>query len=149
MSAHSCRSDPYRGQSHGRSCRALSRRRDQSPGNLLSFNSAIRKSAAVVNAYREKPICVLISNAGVMNIPTHTLSIDGPGMQLATNWLGPFLFTNLLISKPFAALSGARVVNVIRNCDAITSFRFSDWNLTGMSSPCWYNSCADRKTVSS
>ncbi|XP_042399397.1 short-chain dehydrogenase TIC 32 B, chloroplastic-like [Zingiber officinale] len=47
---------------------------------------------------RNLPLNVLINNAGVMNCP-YKLSEDGIEMQFATNHLGHFLLTNLLLEK--------------------------------------------------
>ena len=74
-------------------------------------------SLASVKAFAEtftsqnRPIDVLINNAGVMNIPKRELSADGFEMQLATNCLGHFALTLRLI--PSLRLSKQpRVVNV-------------------------------------
>ncbi|PQE05108.1 short-chain dehydrogenase protein [Rutstroemia sp. NJR-2017a BVV2] len=64
--------------------------------DLVSFD-AVRSAAAEVNAYAEKSIDILIKNAGLMNIPERTLSVDGFVVHLATNYPGSFLFTNLLM----------------------------------------------------
>ena len=93
----------------------------------VSSLASVRSAAAEVNAYLEPHIDVLINNAGVMNIPTRTLSVDGIEMHLATNYLGPFHFTNLIMKK-LAAAKTPRVVNVASNGYAISPFRFSDWN---------------------
>ena len=52
-----------------------------------------------------RPIDILINNAGVMAIPKRTLSRDGFEMQFATNVLGPFLLTGLLLPLVLAAKS--------------------------------------------
>ncbi|KAB2571002.1 putative oxidoreductase [Lasiodiplodia theobromae] len=88
--------------------------------DLASFAS-IRAAAAQVTA----PLHLLINNAGVMNVPTRTLSADGYEMHLAVNYLGLFLLTNLLV--PRLAL-GARVMNVASSAHTISPFRFDDYN---------------------
>uniref|UniRef100_A0ACD5XQ48 Uncharacterized protein n=1 Tax=Avena sativa TaxID=4498 RepID=A0ACD5XQ48_AVESA len=61
----------------------------------LSSIASVRKFAA---DYIDKglPLNILINNAGVMAIP-YTLSKDGIEMQFATNHVGHFLLTNLLL----------------------------------------------------
>jgi NAD(P)-dependent dehydrogenase (short-subunit alcohol dehydrogenase family) len=80
---------------------------------LLIFDLAdlgsVRRAAAEVNSY-EETLDVLINNAGVMVCP-YEKTVDGFETQLATNHLGPFLFTNLLLSKSIK-VSGLRIVNV-------------------------------------
>ncbi len=92
--------------------------------DLSSFES-VKEAAAEVNNYTES-INVLINNAGVMNVPERTLSVDGFEMQLATNHLGPFLFTNLIMGKLIA--SKGRIVNIVSNGYLLAPFRFSDYN---------------------
>jgi NAD(P)-dependent dehydrogenase (short-subunit alcohol dehydrogenase family) len=50
-------------------------------------------------------IDILINNAGVMAIPKRTLSGDGFEMHFATNVLGPFLLTGLLLPLVLAGQS--------------------------------------------
>ncbi|WAS95342.1 oxidoreductase [Nannocystis punicea] len=61
-----------------------------------------------------RPIDVLINNAGVMALPQRRISVDGHELQFATNVLGPFRLTGLLLP---ALLQGAapRVVTVSSN----------------------------------
>ncbi|KAG6514676.1 short-chain dehydrogenase TIC 32 B, chloroplastic-like [Zingiber officinale] len=63
----------------------------------LSSQKSVR---AFANRFIERnlPLNVLINNAGVMNCP-YKLSEDGIKMQFATNHLGHFLLTNLLLEK--------------------------------------------------
>lgn len=66
-----------------------------------------------VNDLREHAggLDTLIHNAGVMAIPTRQLSVDGWEMQFATNVVGPFALTGLLL--PLLLQSAApRVVTV-------------------------------------
>ncbi|RLP77370.1 SDR family NAD(P)-dependent oxidoreductase [Mycetocola tolaasinivorans] len=46
----------------------------------------------------EGPVDTLINNAGIMQVPEQ-VSADGFELQLATNFLGPFLLTNLLLPR--------------------------------------------------
>ncbi|CAK5278286.1 unnamed protein product [Mycena citricolor] len=67
----------------------------------LSSLAAVRIAAAEVNAY-EEPIHVLINNAAAP-IGPFKLTVDGLENQMATDHLGPFLFTSLIAPKILAA----------------------------------------------
>jgi len=58
----------------------------------------------------ETPIHILVNNAGVL-LPTRTETAEGIETTFATNLLGHFLLTNLLVPK-LAASAPARIVNV-------------------------------------
>ena len=92
----------------------------------LSSLDSVAAAAKEVNAYPEPGIDLLINNAGIMNIPERTLSVDGFEMQLATNHLGPFIFTNSIVVKIIHARG--RIVNIVSNGHALSPFRFSDYN---------------------
>lgn len=72
----------------------------------ISSQKSIREAAT--KAAEFGAIEVLINNAGIMGTP-RALSADGIEMQLATNHLGPFLLTGLLLPQLAASGSG-RVV---------------------------------------
>ncbi|XP_008241306.1 PREDICTED: short-chain dehydrogenase TIC 32, chloroplastic-like [Prunus mume] len=61
---------------------------------------SIKSVGAFVNSFNalDLPLNLLINNAGVMFCP-HQLSEDGIELQFATNHLGHFLLTNLLLEK--------------------------------------------------
>ena len=59
---------------------------------------------------RQRRLDVLINNAGALFSERET-SVDGIELSFATNVLGPFLLTNLLIS-PLKASAPSRIVNV-------------------------------------
>ena len=54
---------------------------------------------------------LLINNAGVMALPTRELTVDGFERQFATNYLGPFALTALLLPS-IKQTAGSRVVTV-------------------------------------
>ena len=81
-----------------------------------------------VNAYAE-PIDVLINNAGIMAAPYAT-TVDGLEAQFATNHVGPFLFTNLIMQRVLAAGRGARVVNVSSSGHALEGIRWDDYGFS-------------------
>jgi len=73
-------------------------------------------------ANHNKPIHILLNNAGVMACPRST-TVDGFEMQFGTNHLGHFLLTNLLI--PYLKMAGnARVVNVSSHAHTGSPIRF-------------------------
>ncbi|KAF4985722.1 hypothetical protein FDECE_16362 [Fusarium decemcellulare] len=86
------------------------------------------QSAAASLADQEQPIDILINNAGVMALPNRTLSPDGHEMHFATNFLGHWLFTNLLTPK---LSSGSRVVNVTSGGYMVCPIRFHDIDWEG------------------
>ncbi|KAJ6453142.1 NAD-P-binding protein [Mycena sanguinolenta] len=77
----------------------------------LSSLAAVRKAAAEVNAYPE-PLHVLIHNAAAGG-GGFKLSADGFESQIATNHIGPFLFTKLLAPKLLAAKSDSYLPRVV------------------------------------
>ncbi|KAL2610529.1 hypothetical protein R1flu_029102 [Riccia fluitans] len=81
--------------------------------DLASFDSV--RAFAKEYSRKDLPLNILINNAGVMGNP-FTLSKDGIELQFATNHLGHFLLTNLLLDnlKKTAQSSGveSRIVNV-------------------------------------
>ncbi|XP_042441701.1 pentatricopeptide repeat-containing protein At3g16610-like [Zingiber officinale] len=67
---------------------------------------------------RNLPLNVLINNAGVMNCP-YKLSEDGIEMQFATNHLGHFLLTNLLLEKMKNIAKESRIEGRIMNLSSV------------------------------
>eukprot|EP00252_Welwitschia_mirabilis_P022500 TRINITY_DN6103_c0_g1_i1.p1 TRINITY_DN6103_c0_g1~~TRINITY_DN6103_c0_g1_i1.p1 ORF type:complete len:323 (+),score=61.66 TRINITY_DN6103_c0_g1_i1:399-1367(+) len=80
----------------------------------LSSLSSVRKFADSFRAL-DRPLNILINNAGIMACPFQ-LSKDGIELQFATNHLGHFLLTNLLLDKIKATAKETgiegRIVNV-------------------------------------
>ncbi|MFO0547374.1 MAG: oxidoreductase [Polyangiaceae bacterium] len=79
----------------------------------LSDLASIRAFAEAERA-RSRPLDVLIHNAGVMALPHREVSVDGHEMQFATNVLGPYLLTGLLLPSLLQA-KAPRVVTVSSN----------------------------------
>lgn len=92
----------------------------------LSSQKSVRKSATEINSI-VKEIDILICNAAIMACPFEK-SEDGVEMQFATNYLGHFLLTNLLIEKILKAKKGMRIVNVSSWGHAFELVRFDDIN---------------------
>ena len=105
--------------------------------DLASLDS-VRAAGEAAAAYG--PVHVLINNAGVM-ATSRTTTPDGFDLQLATNHVGPFLLTGLLLPQLVAA-GDARVVTVSSAAHrmarrAPTSFEppspYRKWQLYGQS----------------
>ncbi|KAK7028726.1 hypothetical protein R3P38DRAFT_3190348 [Favolaschia claudopus] len=79
----------------------------------LSSLASVRKAAAEVNALPD-PLHVLINNAAATRTGfTLQLTSDNVELQYATNHVGPWLFTNLLIPKLIASSSSNTTPRVI------------------------------------
>lgn len=74
----------------------------------LADLSSVRRAAA--QASELGPLHLLVNNAGVMATP-HQRTVDGFELQLATNHLGPFLLTGLLLPRLVESGDG-RVVSI-------------------------------------
>lgn len=60
--------------------------------------------------WEQRPVDILINNAGVMALPRREVSIDGFEMQMATNYFGHFALTAQLL--PLLSGGNARVVQL-------------------------------------
>ncbi|KAL2008387.1 hypothetical protein VTN00DRAFT_8369 [Thermoascus crustaceus] len=86
--------------------------KDSGPGELEYLHldlSDLRtvKPAAETLRRKETKIDVLWNNAGVSMVPEGSVSVQGHELHLATNCLGPFLFTKLLMPLLLAAVLAA------------------------------------------
>ncbi|TVY34838.1 Short-chain dehydrogenase-like protein [Lachnellula subtilissima] len=90
--------------------------------DFSSFPSVRAAASAITRLLHGRKIDVLFNNAGI-NVFSRQLNAEGIELQFATNHLGPFLFTNLLL--PLLA-SGGRVVNTSSEAHRISPVRFSD-----------------------
>lgn len=105
--------------------------------DLASLKS-VREAAECCKRILEKEgrgLDVLFNNAGV-NLSERRLTEGGVEMQFATNHLGPFLLTNLLLPFMCTRKGGARVVNTSSEAHRISPVRFSDVSIGGNSSYC-------------
>jgi NAD(P)-dependent dehydrogenase (short-subunit alcohol dehydrogenase family) len=91
----------------------------------LSDNSLVRRAAKTINSSIDR-LDVLVNNAGVMAIKDYTKSADGFEMNFASNHLGHFLLTNLLMSKILAANGVA--INISSTGHELAEFNFEDPN---------------------
>jgi len=88
----------------------------------VSDLGAVRRVAASFLATKQ-PIDVLVNNAGIAG--TRRLSKDGFDITYATNHIGPFLLTNLLLPRLQEAPQG-RVVNVASHAHFM--IKEADWS---------------------
>jgi NAD(P)-dependent dehydrogenase (short-subunit alcohol dehydrogenase family) len=65
----------------------------------------------VIERFPGQSLDLLINNAGVMALPTREVTGDGFERQFATNYLGPFALTLLLLPS-IKQMAGSRVVTV-------------------------------------
>ncbi|KAF5673886.1 oxidoreductase [Fusarium heterosporum] len=91
----------------------------------LSSMKSVRAAAEEVNGWTDVPkIDVLVNNAGIM-ATDFRLTEDGFESQFASNHLGHFLFTNLIIGKILTAES-PRVVSVSSSGHRLGAIRWGD-----------------------
>ena len=79
--------------------------------SVAELDVADPASVAAFVAGWDRPLHVLVNNAGVMALPTLERTRDGREMQFATNYLGHFALT-LGLHRWLKAAGGARVVSV-------------------------------------
>ncbi len=78
----------------------------------LSVQASVHAFAKrVMERFPGQSLDLLINNAGVMALPTREVTADGFERQLATNYLGPFALTGLLLPS-MKQIAGSRVVTV-------------------------------------
>lgn len=98
----------------------------------LSSQQSVRAAAARVLAWASLPtIDIVVNSAAVMLLPDRTMSVDGLEMQMATNHIGHFLLTNLIMPKLIEAsetrpVGATRVVNVSSASPWTSHMRWSD-----------------------
>jgi NAD(P)-dependent dehydrogenase (short-subunit alcohol dehydrogenase family) len=78
----------------------------------LADQSSIRAFVQrVIERFPGQSLDLLINNAGVMALPTREVTVDGFERQFATNYLGPFALTALLLPS-IKSQPGSRVVTL-------------------------------------
>jgi NAD(P)-dependent dehydrogenase (short-subunit alcohol dehydrogenase family) len=78
----------------------------------LADQSSVRSFAArIIERFPGQSLDLLINNAGVMAIPKREVTVDGFERQFATNYLGPFALTALLLPS-IKPQPGSRIVTV-------------------------------------
>ena len=99
------------GRDAGRGADALARLQAAAPAAPARFQLLDTGSLASVAAFADgidRPVAVLLNNAGVMAMPTRELTVDGFERQLGVNHLGHFALTMRLRDR----LRGGRAVMV-------------------------------------
>ena len=96
----------------------------------LGDKDSIRAAAKEVLSW-PGVVDILVNSAGIMGINERTLTSDGIEIHFATNHIGHFLFTNLIMPKLIKAAEGkpkgsARVVNVSSGSPMMSGLRWSD-----------------------
>ena len=89
----------------------------------LGRQSEVRRAAAEFLA-SDRPLHVLINNAGVVNVQ-RTLTADGIEATFAVNHLAYFLLTTLLLDR-LRASAPARIVNVASDAHKFGALDFAD-----------------------
>jgi NAD(P)-dependent dehydrogenase (short-subunit alcohol dehydrogenase family) len=104
----------------------------------LSDLNSVKTAALEINEILEKEAAgkgldVLFNNAGV-NVFSRRLSKQNIELQFATNYLGPWLLTNLLLPSMLTSNTSPtpqrRIVNTSSEAHRISPIRFSDINQT-------------------
>ncbi|KIY01159.1 uncharacterized protein Z520_02711 [Fonsecaea multimorphosa CBS 102226] len=100
----------------------------------LSSQKAVRTAAKEVLSWNDVPsIDIVVNNAAVAAIPERTITEDGIELIFATNHIGHFLFTCLIMPKLIEAaksnMKGAtRIVNVSSGAAECNGIRWHDIN---------------------
>ncbi|MFJ3383808.1 MULTISPECIES: SDR family oxidoreductase [unclassified Curtobacterium] len=100
--------------------------------DLADLSSVRRFAAGIVSD--DRPLDVLVNNAGVMAPPERFETVDGSELQFGTNYLGPFALTNLLAPALLRA-SAPRVATMSSIAAVPGRIRFDDLQWTRGYSP--------------
>ncbi|KAH8899066.1 putative short-chain dehydrogenase [Thozetella sp. PMI_491] len=92
----------------------------------LSSLKSVRDAAEAINSLDEH-IDVIVNSAAIMGIP-YSKTADGIESHFATNYVGHFLLTNLLLPKMLATSAPLRIVNVSSTGCRFSPVRFEDTN---------------------
>ncbi|KAF9773470.1 hypothetical protein IL306_008711 [Fusarium sp. DS 682] len=100
----------------------------------LSSQESVRDASKEVLSWSDIPtIDLVINSAGIMAVQERTVSKDGIEMHLATNHIGHWLLSCLIMPKLIKAAEGkprgpVRIVNVTSGSPMVSSMRWSDMN---------------------
>ena len=112
---------------------AAARIREQVPGARIHPEILDLAVLASVHAFAGRlqqqfpvpSLDLLINNAGVMALPRREVTVDGFERQFATNYLGPFALTMLLLPS-MKQVPGSRVVTVSSSVSNQASIQFDN-----------------------
>ncbi|KAI9151514.1 oxidoreductase [Paramyrothecium foliicola] len=100
----------------------------------LSKQQSVRNAASQLLEWADvAKVDILVNSAGVALLPERTLSEDGIEMHFATNHIGHFLFTSLIMPKILQAAKenrkgATRIINVSSGSPMWCYMRWSDTN---------------------
>lgn len=100
----------------------------------LSSQESVRAAAKELLSWDDIPaVNFVVNSAGVMGIPERTLTKEGIELHFATNHIGHWLFSNLIMSKVIKAAQTSpkgdtRIVNVSSRSPTASAPRLSDVN---------------------
>ncbi len=116
---------PSKGEDAAREIRAAHPAADVEVRELdLADLGSVRRFAVGITA-DDRPLDVLVNNAGVMAPPKRFETVDGFELQFGTNFLGPFALTNLLLPTLLRA-EAPRVATMSSLAAVFGSIRFAD-----------------------
>ncbi|KAI1502303.1 hypothetical protein F5X99DRAFT_379763 [Biscogniauxia marginata] len=104
----------------------------------LADQKSVREAAQKIKSLTNR-LDVLINNAGV-SLSRKQWSPDGIELTLATNHIGPFLLTNMLLPALLetarnSRTGATRIINVSSSAHMISPMRFGDYNFEGKTLP--------------
>ena len=104
--------------------------------DLASLQSVRAFAAFYGDRFPGESLDLLINNAGVMAVPAREITTDGYERQFATNYLGPFALTALLLPhlKP---ITGSRIVTVASTAANFGKINFDDLQSEKRYRPMW------------
>jgi NAD(P)-dependent dehydrogenase (short-subunit alcohol dehydrogenase family) len=100
----------------------------------LSSQQSVRTAAAELLSWSDIPtLDIIVNSAGIMLLPERTINEDGIEMHFATNHVGHFLLTCLVMPKLIKAAERnpkgtTRIINVSSASPSFASMRWSDMN---------------------
>jgi NAD(P)-dependent dehydrogenase (short-subunit alcohol dehydrogenase family) len=101
----------------------------------LSSQKDVRAAAKELLSWDDVPtVDIVINSAGIMLLPERTLSEDGIEMHFATNHIGHWLFSCLIMPKLIKSAEGngkkgaTRIINVTSGSPRMAQMRWSDTN---------------------